>query len=189
MGNDGWPDAAKVMQDLSLAGMDDVVEAALLWWQAYARAYKPTPRDRSAVEVLMEYQAKRREEKGDSAQITMLLPPERSPNPAERVRVTTDRSDPALTRGIDEERVEQADVYLVLSASERAKGFVRPLRYAYVHETCGSVTTMGQDIAETYARNPRFYGGTFCVKCGMHRPVGEHGEFVWDDGSGQKVGT
>ena len=53
---------------------------------------------------------------------------------------------------------------------------------------CGSITTMGQALAETYARNPSFYGATFCVGCGAHFPVGEHGQFVWD-GTNEKVGT
>lgn len=77
--------------------------------------------------------------------------------------------------------------YLVLSEDERAKGFVRPLRYVYTHEKCGTETRMGAEIAETYARNPKFYSGTFCVHCGEHFPVGEDGEFIWPDG--QKVGT
>lgn len=100
---------------------------------------------------------------------------------------TSDRNDPRLTRGADDEPVEMAEVYLVLSDAERAKGFVRPVRRSYVHDTCGGATTMGQAIAETYARQPAFYGATFCVHCGMHRPVGAEGEFTWDDGS--KVGT
>lgn len=54
---------------------------------------------------------------------------------------------------------------------------------------CGVVTSMSRAIAETYARDPRYYGSTFCAGCGVHLPVGEHGEFVWDDGSGEKVGT
>lgn len=103
--------------------------------------------------------------------------------------VTDDRNDPRLTHGVDDAPVPMADAYLVLSDEERAKGFVRPVRRSYVHATCGAVTTMGLAIAETYARNPTFYGATFCVRCSMHRPVGETGEFVWDDGSGQKVGT
>lgn len=101
--------------------------------------------------------------------------------------VTDDRNDPRLTHGADNEPVGMAEVYLVLSEEERAKGFVRPVRRTYVHETCGAATTMGLALAETYARDPHFYGATFCVGCQMHRPVGEHGEFVWDDGS--KVGT
>jgi hypothetical protein len=41
---------------------------------------------------------------------------------------------------------------------------------------CGSVTTMGVALSETYARDPKFYGATYCAHCQMHRPVGE---FVW----------
>jgi hypothetical protein len=66
---------------------------------------------------------------------------------------------------------------------------IRPVRTRYIHTKCGTVTTMGQKIAETYSVNPRFYSGTFCCGCGAHFPVGEDGEFIWDDGSGQKVGT
>lgn len=46
---------------------------------------------------------------------------------------------------------------------------------------------MGIAIAETYARQPSFYGATYCVHCQMHLPVGEHGEFIWEDRS--KVGV
>lgn len=101
--------------------------------------------------------------------------------------ITSDPSDPRLTRGADDEPTEQAPVYLVLSDAERARGFVRPLRTSYVHEFCGVVTTMNVAIAETYAREPHFYGATFCVHCSTHRPVGEFGEFLWNDGT--KVGT
>lgn len=77
--------------------------------------------------------------------------------------------------------------YVVLSEAERARGFVRPVRRTYVHTKCGVATTMGQALAETYARDPKFYSGTFCCGCGTHFPVGVDGEFVWDDGT--KVGT
>lgn len=53
---------------------------------------------------------------------------------------------------------------------------------------CGGVTTMGVALAETYARNPSFYGATYCSICGDHFPVGEQGEFVWD-GTNERVGT
>lgn len=53
---------------------------------------------------------------------------------------------------------------------------------------CGTVTTMAQALAETYARDPRFYPGTFCARCGAHFPVGEQGEFVWE-GTTERVGT
>jgi hypothetical protein len=130
--------------------------------------------------------------------------------------------------------------YVVLSAEERAKGFVRPVRLSYVHvgkrapanlrelteeererysefgyvkfepygedrapvlgkfwtqvelnrvrDGCGTVTTMAREIAETYARKPTFYSGTFCAKCRRHLPVGEDGEFVWH-GTSERVGT
>lgn len=79
--------------------------------------------------------------------------------------------------------------YFVLSGPERAKGFVRPVRRSYKHLKCGVVTTMSHSTAETYARNPGYYGATFCVSCGSHFPIGIDGEFVWSDGSGEKVGT
>lgn len=124
----------------------------------------------------------------------------------------------------------QHEAYWVLSAEERAKGFVRPVRTKYRHvgrivcgkpvtwssnpdsvcagelnhagtcddqgistskarlnKGCGTFTTMGIAIAETYAAKPSFYGSTFCAHCGAHFPVGESGEFEWEDGS--KVGT
>ncbi len=77
--------------------------------------------------------------------------------------------------------------YWVLSDQERAKGFVRPVRNEYKHLTCGIVTRMGQAIAETYARDPHFYGATYCVDCRTHFPVGEDGQFIWLDGT--KVGS
>lgn len=134
---------------------------------------------------------------------------------------------------------QQVD-YVVLTAEERAKGFVEPVRRSYRHvgirgpahpirdlteeeseryrdigyvtfeaypegshslgrfwtrkqldkvgKGCGTVTTMSLPIAETYARSPEFYGGTFCCGCGVHLPVGKDGEFVWED-TDQRVGT
>lgn len=61
-------------------------------------------------------------------------------------------------------------------------------RLAKVDKGCGTVTTMGRALCETYAREPHFYGATFCVGCGVHLPVGEQGEFVWED-DGERVGT
>lgn len=79
--------------------------------------------------------------------------------------LTTDRNDP----GLSQIRADgQQESYLVLSDEERAKGFVRPVCRSYTHLACGAVTTMGQAIAETYARDPKFYGGTFCCHCGDH---------------------
>jgi len=130
----------------------------------------------------------------------------------------------------------QAGAYWVLSAEERSKGFVRPVRLSYKHvgvqpehplrdltadeherydqfnyakyeeypksadegdplgrfwteaqlnSGCGTETTMAQSIAETYARDPSYYGSTFCMACSDHLPVEQ---FVWlDDGS--KLGS
>jgi len=78
--------------------------------------------------------------------------------------------------------------YVVLSKEERAKGFVRPVRRSYLHHKCGQVTTMGRALAETYARQPDFYGATFCATCREHFPVGKDGEFVWS-GTSDRVGT
>jgi hypothetical protein len=114
--------------------------------------------------------------------------------------VPVDRSARVLVSGVpvpdDQSHTElkdngQQQDYVVLTAEERAKGFVRPVRRTYRHLKCGGVTTMSQAIAETYARDPRFYSGTFCLDCGAHFPIesfGQDGQFVWiDDGS--KVGS
>jgi hypothetical protein len=53
---------------------------------------------------------------------------------------------------------------------------------------CGTVTTMGLALAETYARDPGFYGATYCCGCRMHLPVGARGEFTWMDQRGQDTG-
>lgn len=92
--------------------------------------------------------------------------------------------------------------YVVLSPEERAKGFVKPLRKSYVHTgqnpkmhggrvllkpdvgACGGSTRMGLSIAETYAREPAFYSGTFCVNCNQHFKLTE---FRWEDGEPMHV--
>lgn len=94
--------------------------------------------------------------------------------------LTTDRNDPGLK---DHRPDGQQKAYLILSEEERAKGFVRPVRTSYVHSRgkCGGVATrMSRELGETYARDPYFYSGTFCVGCGGHFPVAE---FDWEDGS------
>lgn len=98
---------------------------------------------------------------------------------------TTDPLDPDLGHGPDNEPGPQNEKYLVLSKEEREFGFVRPVRLRYIHSTCGVETRMSLEIAETYARDPKFYGSTYCVGCRMHRPVDE---FVWSD-TDQKVGS
>ena len=58
---------------------------------------------------------------------------------------------------------------------------------AQLESGCGTTTTMGEQIAATYARDPEYYGATYCCHCQKHFPVGEDGEFEWLDGS--KVGA
>jgi hypothetical protein len=118
--------------------------------------------------------------------------------------LVTDPEDPRLGHGVDPDPVPQNDAYLVLSDVELAKGFIRPVRRTYVHWTledgspaptvvvdardlqgCGAATTMSQIIAETYARDPKFYGSTYCVGCRRHLPVTE---FTWS-GTEELVGS
>ena len=51
---------------------------------------------------------------------------------------------------------------------------------------CGAVTTMSIPIAETYARDPKFYSSTYCVGCRRHLPVGE---FFWVGEPNRTVGS
>jgi hypothetical protein len=78
---------------------------------------------------------------------------------------TTDPKDPRLGHGSDSEPVKQNETYLILSDEERAKGYIRPVRVSYKHKTCGTITSMAQQFAETYARQPNFYGSTYCCGC------------------------
>lgn len=134
--------------------------------------------------------------------------------------LTTDRTHPDLN--VPEGPGRQNKVYLVLSDEDIAKGYVKPYRDAYIHDSidapkgplreltaeeraqydqfgythyeegdqrfwtkdrlerskrrCGVVTTMGFKLSATYARDPRFYGATYCCGCGMHYPLNE---FHW----------
>lgn len=54
-----------------------------------------------------------------------------------------------------------------------------------VGKCCRTVTTMGRALSETYAREPGFYGSTYCVGCSMHLPVNE---FIWTK-DGERVGS
>jgi len=120
---------------------------------------------------------------------------------SEAATIPVDRSCQVLASGdkVPEDRSHtelkpngQQQDYVVLCDKERAKGFVRPYRDAYRHLKCGNITTMSRPIAETYARDPYFYSGTFCTTCASHFPAGEDGQFVWyerDGSTGPKVGT
>lgn len=100
-------------------------------------------------------------------------------------RLTTNPNDPELGHGGDTEPGGMNKAYLVLNEEELAKGFVRPYRNRYVHRACGGLTIMSDAIAATYARDPKFYGYTYCCHCQKHLPVGQ---FIWDC-DGEEVGT
>lgn len=56
--------------------------------------------------------------------------------------------------------------------------FVQPVRDTYAHKNrCDSSTTMGADLAESFARDPKQYSKTFCANCGDYYPLDE---FVWE---------
>jgi hypothetical protein len=107
--------------------------------------------------------------------------------------LTTDPNDPNL-RAIEPSGQQKS--YLVLSDDERAKGFVVPVRRSYRHLKCGGTTSMGTALCETYARDPRFYGGTFCCTCGAHFRLREFNSatsewepaFLWSE-DGTPVGA
>ena len=79
----------------------------------------------------------------------------------------------------------QHGAYWVMTEEERAKGWTRPYRDSYTHNKCETLTTMSRAIAETYARDPKYYGSTFCVACKEHFPVAE---FKWS-GTNEAVGS
>jgi hypothetical protein len=103
----------------------------------------------------------------------------------DRTKQTLADGSPVTTDHRDLKDNGQQKGYVVLSAEERAKGFVRPVRNEYTHTVCGSDTRMGTAIAETYARDPGFYNGTFCVRCEEHFPLDQ---FVWK-GTQEQVGS
>ena len=61
------------------------------------------------------------------------------------------------------------------------------VRRTYRHVPCNSVTTMSITMAKIFARDPWIRtGGLYCAKCKHHYPVDQ---FVWEDGTGQRVGS
>lgn len=140
-----------------------------------------------AAEFRQEASAQRRKDEEEARLKAADIPVDRS-----AVQLTDGSPVPEDHSHTEKLRGGQQKDYIVLSEAERGKGFVRPYRDAYRHAKCGKITTMGRALAETYARDPDFYSGTFCTHCGAHFPVGEDGEFTWyemDGREGPKVGT
>lgn len=62
--------------------------------------------------------------------------------------------------------------------------FVQPVRSTYIHtDGCGGATTMGADLAESFARDPDQYGKTFCASCQDYFDVTQ---FTWE-GTDQRL--
>jgi hypothetical protein len=85
-----------------------------------------------------------------------------------------------------------------LTEDEKKAGLIRPLRRKYIHFHCGKVSTlqppkpgMTLDTAETFAKDPAFFGSMLCQNCGMHFRCVESGErrFGWCDDFGQPDGS
>ena len=72
-----------------------------------------------------------------------------------------------------------------LPQAEREEGFIRPVRRTYRHVVCDKVTSIGQGVAEMYARDPKCFGNTYCHHCQADFPVGE---FAWE-GTDELVGS
>lgn len=93
---------------------------------------------------------------------------------------TGDKPKYPLRRLTDEEEVTYADSHYVAFEAYPVERLPCTGRYWTQLDmdrvTCGTVTTMADAIAETYARNPRYYGSTFCCHCGQHFPVKQ---FTW----------
>lgn len=221
--------------------LPDVVVWGTRTFRMYALGDHGRPRylETFAVVSLTPSPGRQRHDESCPDDCTVMHPPP----PADHSKVETIHGTP-IGEHTDLRSDGQQKDYLVLSAEERAKGFVRPVRSAYVHvgrpavrhplrdltdeeraryepfgyvkyeeyppevrksssvvgrfwtqadldrvgKGCGNTTTMSRQLAETYARDPSFYSGTFCATCRQHFPVGAEGEFVWE-GTDEKVGT
>ena len=81
---------------------------------------------------------------------------------------------------------QHTDFY-VLSPEERKKGWVRPYRDTYKHVSkCNKETKIAaKAICETFAKEPSYYGRTFCTECCDYFPLIE---FNWVE-DGTEVGS
>lgn len=92
-------------------------------------------------------------------------------------------------RELTPDEVERYQQYGYVKYEEYPPGEAMAGRFwteADLNSGCGQSTKMSHDIAETYARDPKFYGGTFCATCRKHAPLEE---FVWLDNPDQQVGS
>jgi hypothetical protein len=50
------------------------------------------------------------------------------------------------------------------------------IRNVYEHTTCGTLTEIPLELAETFAAKPHLHSVTYCATCKKYRPVSE---FFW----------
>jgi hypothetical protein len=55
----------------------------------------------------------------------------------------------------------------------------------FKNKGCGVETIVANEIAETFARDPKFYRATYCCGCARHIPVSE---FTWSN-TEERVGS
>lgn len=90
-----------------------------------------------------------------------------------------------VTRPLTPSEVERYHQYGYVLFEESDEGLGRYWTRAQLNSGCGAETKMGPALAETYARDPSYYGSTFCCYCSAHFPVAE---FVWTS-DGEVVGS
>lgn len=143
----------------------------------------PVPEDRSHTEL---------KANGQQKDYVVLTPEERAKGFVRTVRQTyvhVGARPKYATRDLtSEERARHKDEMYVLY--EEYPPELHPVVGRYwtqkmLNNGCNGVTKMSREIAETYARQPDFYGGTFCVWCGTHLPLEQ---FVWE-GTDEQVGS
>lgn len=88
-----------------------------------------------------------------------------------------------VTRRLTDEELKNFDsfdyvVYEQYPVSKKTTAVGRYWTQKQLDSGCNVRTTMSRPLAETYARDPKYYGSTFCCGCGEHFPVCE---FVWTD--------
>lgn len=141
----------------------------------------PVPEDRSHTEI--------NPATGMQQNYIVLTPEERAKGFVKRVRRSYlhvgPPAAPASLRDLTPDEVERYSQFGYVKYEPYPEGNSSLGKY-WTHKElqragkrCGSVTTMGTALAETYARNPRFYSGTFCCSCHTHFDLNE---FEWEDG-------
>ncbi len=143
----------------------------------------PVPEDRSHTEL---------KENGQQKDYIVLSPEERAkgfirplrksythigkPGPEFPLIDLTEKQKSIFVRKGDDERFVKFEPYPEGHKGASTGRFWTQKDIDKIGKGCGTDTTMSLEIAETYARNPHFYGGTFCCSCRKHLPLEE---FVW----------